>query len=790
LLSNEQINQLLSETCLGQIEIQNLVAPLDPGVRGSLPRTSSPSSDLSGILYALNRRTSPDALLIVLNEAKYILDQAQNNNCDTLDKLLNANQPPNDPNDSILTQEDLHKLHTTIINTLGAEDTDFLFIHFGAGFSQLFPSSSVPSNHLLLVLHFLNRTQKLADGSTPLLTLLKNLQPRTEYLPENETFNQIGEQIRKRIDQQTTQAPTEDIKQEAEHFAASVNPPKTTTNEVDIFPTPNLPENKTHSKTYIFWFVLALLFVIGLTAIAVWHFTPPNSHIVIQPNHSERFPDRQPTIDQPPTCQQGFTRCGVRCVNLKSDKKNCGTCGRACASGQSCCDGDCYNLTTNIAHCGGCEKKCDLDQVCERGNCIPRQCLEQPLKDTSIFRAISYCETELVKCFLSRHNIDVNKVIDEEEHTMLAAAVDKCCIPVTRLLLDKKANPNTMNKYKLSPLNIVERKCNPRNNPATDDAIYTKLRSMLLDKRTRRVLECKANPSKEEVFRAVSQCETEIVKCYLKRGLDVNKTIDGHTMLAIAADKCCIPVTRHLLAKGANPNIKSKYGLSPLNIVEKMCKPGKKAGQNPSTNESIYKTLRKLLSKSTPSFLPPVKVVAPEEIVSLERANRLFRLLSIHECFPIEKLHVDDGSPIRAHAMWGLANQQGIYSQKIWALPKRGKPGCPKKRIWITHKGKKYEWCNHVALLLNTDKGKRVLDPTSSNKLVTVEEWKKIIHFPSETYRTSIMPGYHYCSSILQGGHPKFCPERDNKFKLTKQNLKYQRISAGIETPALSKKCK
>ena len=41
------------------------------------------------------------------------------------------------------------------------------------------------------------------------------------------------------------------------------------------------------------------------------------------------------------SCRQGLTECNLKCVDLRQDQANCGTCGRACASGQTCSAGTC-----------------------------------------------------------------------------------------------------------------------------------------------------------------------------------------------------------------------------------------------------------------------------------------------------------------------------------------------------------------------------------------------------------------------------------------------------------------
>jgi hypothetical protein len=78
--------------------------------------------------------------------------------------------------------------------------------------------------------------------------------------------------------------------------------------------------------------------------------------------------------------------CGGRCVDLRSDVRNCGRCGAICASnevctdgvcgiacpsGQSACGSVCVDLQSDPAHCGACGTRCPSGRPCEGGFCSP-----------------------------------------------------------------------------------------------------------------------------------------------------------------------------------------------------------------------------------------------------------------------------------------------------------------------------------------------------------------------------------------------------------------------------------
>src|SRR5688500_11557129 len=73
----------------------------------------------------------------------------------------------------------------------------------------------------------------------------------------------------------------------------------------------------------------------------------------------------------PTSCRQNEAQCGGVCANLRTDPKNCGACGTACAAGQVCdlgrcaagcsagltqCGQSCIETSSDPANCGACAK--------------------------------------------------------------------------------------------------------------------------------------------------------------------------------------------------------------------------------------------------------------------------------------------------------------------------------------------------------------------------------------------------------------------------------------------------
>ena len=90
-------------------------------------------------------------------------------------------------------------------------------------------------------------------------------------------------------------------------------------------------------------------------------------------------------------CSEGLALCpgmgmgmggGGTCVDLTSDKTNCGLCGTRCGTNETCtnsqcvcaagytaCSGSCVDLQTSAIDCGSCNNACPNGKVCTTGMC-------------------------------------------------------------------------------------------------------------------------------------------------------------------------------------------------------------------------------------------------------------------------------------------------------------------------------------------------------------------------------------------------------------------------------------
>lgn len=77
---------------------------------------------------------------------------------------------------------------------------------------------------------------------------------------------------------------------------------------------------------------------------------------------------------RPWVCSQGefpprTLCCRNRCVNVTSDKNNCGLCGIRCPFNWQCCRGLCRDTNFSIFNCGKCGNRCPFGQFCFFGMC-------------------------------------------------------------------------------------------------------------------------------------------------------------------------------------------------------------------------------------------------------------------------------------------------------------------------------------------------------------------------------------------------------------------------------------
>lgn len=90
-------------------------------------------------------------------------------------------------------------------------------------------------------------------------------------------------------------------------------------------------------------------------------------------------------------CPRGQLCCSDRCIDVLSDRLNCGTCGLRCGDGQrctagrceavgcgfggvcptgsACCGDECTELSSDVGNCGRCGQVCRVGQECTAGRC-------------------------------------------------------------------------------------------------------------------------------------------------------------------------------------------------------------------------------------------------------------------------------------------------------------------------------------------------------------------------------------------------------------------------------------
>lgn len=133
--------------------------------------------------------------------------------------------------------------------------------------------------------------------------------------------------------------------------------------------SPNTPFLTTLSAT-----ALVLLTLTSL-ALAVRN---PNEHVLFasRPDRllAQSIRAASVTCDKyPRVCQAdrspGPDCCKKQCVDVSTDRQNCGKCGNKCKYSEICCGGRCVNPSNDRTHCGKCNNQCGKGSLCSYGFC-------------------------------------------------------------------------------------------------------------------------------------------------------------------------------------------------------------------------------------------------------------------------------------------------------------------------------------------------------------------------------------------------------------------------------------
>ncbi|KAL5990116.1 hypothetical protein ACLOJK_011013 [Asimina triloba] len=91
-------------------------------------------------------------------------------------------------------------------------------------------------------------------------------------------------------------------------------------------------------------------------------------HRLLIGDGTPRTCDRDPRICLARSSAGPFC-CKKTCVDVRTDRLNCGLCGRKCKFNETCCSGNCVNLAWDKKNCGRCNKSCAARHVCAFGMC-------------------------------------------------------------------------------------------------------------------------------------------------------------------------------------------------------------------------------------------------------------------------------------------------------------------------------------------------------------------------------------------------------------------------------------
>ncbi|XP_057755345.1 stigma-specific STIG1-like protein 1 [Arachis stenosperma] len=126
--------------------------------------------------------------------------------------------------------------------------------------------------------------------------------------------------------------------------------------------------------------VLFLLFILAMLTALVMAELEPQFELASSLRSTKGFHHGRHGVGGAMTCNkyprvcrvagsQGPDCCHKKCVNVSTDRNNCGRCGKKCKYSQLCCKGKCVNHMVDKHHCGICGNKCSKGDSCIYGIC-------------------------------------------------------------------------------------------------------------------------------------------------------------------------------------------------------------------------------------------------------------------------------------------------------------------------------------------------------------------------------------------------------------------------------------
>ena len=215
---------------------------------------------------------------------------------------------------------------------------------------------------------------------------------------------------------------------------------------------------------------------------------------------------------------------------------------------------------------------------------------------------------------------------------------------------------------------------------------------------TKLLLEHKANPNSTNdsgataLHLAAGKGNLEIVELLLAQGAEVNSADkDGHTPLFLAIFSWQKSVAEFLLAQKANPNIQSRAGRTLLGILTSSNRPGSfNAGGRTVTNQELIELLLKYGANENAERL--TRISAGHDLKSSGpvyfKGNSAFNRYSLFEILALRRVSFPDLAKARIHRLDAKSQQTNIINVNLEEILKAG--DCT-KNIWL-------EWGDIVEL--------------------------------------------------------------------------------------------